>query len=301
VDNPPNQLGPDVLLALLDDAYGGFALITHSPWQIHFANRTLAKWLGKSPADLCGLPLDQVFRSARQPGGLNEQLHQVLLDPELEIEITLAIESGLESAKTTRAKAFHVSGQLSPLVGLVLQPIGNDETDAACRDTRIDPLTALPDRAFLLSRLSTLLDGERVADREFAVLFIDLDNFKQINDRHGHLVGDYVLREVAARLQGCVRDGDHVTRYGGDEFVVLLERVSATAEIEPVLARARAALSEPFLVSHEPVVLSLSIGVAKSAPHLQSPEDVLNQADREMYAAKRSAAAASCSLMPTRC
>jgi diguanylate cyclase (GGDEF)-like protein len=133
------------------------------------------------------------------------------------------------------------------------------------------------------------LEGERVADREFAVLFIDLDNFKQINDRNGHLIGDGVLREVAKRLQSCVRECDHVTRYGGDEFVVLLERVSGLAEVEPVVARIRAALSEPAILSEVRFSLSLSIGVAKSAPHLRSPEDVLAEADRAMYAAKRGA------------
>jgi diguanylate cyclase (GGDEF)-like protein len=101
-----------------------------------------------------------------------------------------------------------------------------------------------------------------------------------------------VLQEVSQRLRNCVREGDHVTRYGGDEFVILLECVTGMTEIEPVLARTRAALSEPIDLSGERFQLSLSIGVAKSAPHHQSPEDVLGEADREMYAAKRSALAA---------
>jgi diguanylate cyclase (GGDEF)-like protein len=92
-------------------------------------------------------------------------------------------------------------------------------------------------------------------------------------------------------LRNCVREGDHVTRYGGDEFVILLERVSEMEEVEPVLVRTRSALSEPIDLSGERFLLSLSIGVAKSAPHHRSPEDVLGEADRAMYAAKRSAPA----------
>jgi diguanylate cyclase (GGDEF)-like protein len=152
-----------------------------------------------------------------------------------------------------------------------------------------DPLTLLPDRAFLMSRLSMLLEGERAADRQFAVLFIDLDNFKQINDRHGHLLGDRVLCEVADRLSSCVREGDYVTRFGGDEFVVLLDRVTGLKDVEPVIARIHDALATPISLPEGEFPLSLSIGVALAAGHHRTAEDVLSDADRQMYAAKRAA------------
>jgi diguanylate cyclase (GGDEF)-like protein len=187
-------------------------------------------------------------------------------------------------------------GYEPPLFALVLRPLTSQTTYRHA--ARHDPLTALPDRAFLISRLTTLLEGDRLADRDFAVLFIDLDNFKQINDRYGHLIGDRVLHAVAQRLRGCVRECDHVTRYGGDEFVVLLERVSGMAEIEPVLARIRSALSEPFVVPEEQLTITLSIGLALSAPHLRSPDDVLREADHAMYAAKRGASVATAPSAP---
>jgi diguanylate cyclase (GGDEF)-like protein len=186
-------------------------------------------------------------------------------------------------------KAFQFSMGNLLLIGMVLRPVASIATGAALPETRVDPLTMLPDRTFLLARLRALLAGDRAADREFAVLFIDLNEFKQVNDRRGHLNGDRVLREVAQRLQRSVRACDHVTRYGGDEFVVLLERVTGKSEVEPVLARIRAALAEPFTLCDECLSLSLSIGVAQSAPSLRSPEEVLEAADRAMYAAKRSA------------
>jgi diguanylate cyclase (GGDEF)-like protein len=152
---------------------------------------------------------------------------------------------------------------------------------------RRDPLTGLPDRTFLRNRLAALLEGDRLADRQCAVVFVDLNNFKQINDRHGHLLGDRVLCEVAGRLKRCVREGDCVTRYGGDEFVVLLQNVAGSDEIEPVIERVRSALVDPIVLSEGQFMLSLSLGVAVAEPHHLSPEDVLNEADRRMYAAKR--------------
>jgi diguanylate cyclase (GGDEF)-like protein len=148
-------------------------------------------------------------------------------------------------------------------------------------------LTGLADREYLLRRMSALLRGERAADRQFAVLFVDLDNFKQVNDAHGHLMGDRVLREVARRLVGCVRDGDSVVRFGGDEFVVLVEGVAGPTEIEPIVGRIHAALQQPIALPEGEFTLSLSIGAAIASPDHLSPEDLLQAADRAMYAAKR--------------
>ena len=127
----------------------------------------------------------------------------------------------------------------------------------------IDPLTGLADRAFILDRLSTMLHGDRSDDQRCAVLFIDVDGFKQVNDAYGHLVGDRVLCEVARRLAACVRAGDHVARFGGDEFVVLLERVGGRDEIEPVVRRIQAAFERPIALPQGEVTLGVSVGAAR--------------------------------------
>jgi diguanylate cyclase (GGDEF)-like protein len=154
--------------------------------------------------------------------------------------------------------------------------------------SRIDPLTGLPDRAALLDRLVTLLHGERACDRQFALLFLDLDNFKRVNDEFGHLIGDAVLREAARRIAECVRERDMVARYGGDEFVALIDGVTAPEDVQPVVQRIRASLDQPIEFTEGEVRLSLSAGVA-FAERCDSPEELLRTADRSMYAAKRSA------------
>jgi diguanylate cyclase (GGDEF)-like protein len=155
---------------------------------------------------------------------------------------------------------------------------------------RIDPLTGLPDRAALLGRLITLLQGERACDRQFAVIFLDLDNFKRVNDEFGHLVGDMVLREAARRIADCVRERDMVSRYGGDEFVALIDGATAMEDVQPVVERIRTSLDRPIRLVEGDVRLSLSAGVAFAAGECGSPEELLRAADRAMYAAKRSTA-----------
>jgi diguanylate cyclase (GGDEF)-like protein len=175
-----------------------------------------------------------------------------------------------------------------PLLGIIVRELESAPSDAApAKEGRRDPLTGLHDRAFLLARLEALLDRERAADHQFAVLFIDLDNFKQINDAYGHLVGDGVLAEIASRLSECVRDGDYVVRFGGDEFVVLIERLLDRHDVHPVVDRIHAALEAPIALPDCNVQLSVSIGIAESSPAHRSPEELLSAADRAMYASKK--------------
>lgn len=157
-----------------------------------------------------------------------------------------------------------------------------------------DPLTGLPNRVLLLDRLEVALARLRRHPSTVAVLFCDLNNFKQINDTHGHTGGDQVLAEVARRLQQLQRPGDTACRFGGDEFVVLCTD-SGQAEADSVAARLHAALTAPVLVQPAPdddrsgplpVTVTASIGIATTTdPHLGAHQ-LLHDADTAMYQAK---------------
>ena len=150
-----------------------------------------------------------------------------------------------------------------------------------------DPLTGLPDRRLFEHRLDRALRRAHEQDNyKFAVCFIDLDNFKAINDRAGHLVGDRVLREVAGRLVGCVRPHDMVARFGGDEFTVLIDDLHDDADAEPVARRIFSQLQEPVDVDGQAFDVAASIGVAIGSCGRRHIQDLLDDADRAMYQVK---------------
>lgn len=155
-----------------------------------------------------------------------------------------------------------------------------------------DPLTDLPNRALYTERVGQALGGRRAGDGVAAVFFIDLDGFKAVNDSVGHQAGDELLVHVARRLQGAVRAGDTVARFGGDEFAALVcggsgDRAVREAQIRDVADRLRATLSKPYRVGGAEVCVAASIGIAFAEPGIASDE-LMRNADLAMYRAKSS-------------
>jgi diguanylate cyclase (GGDEF)-like protein/PAS domain S-box-containing protein len=155
-----------------------------------------------------------------------------------------------------------------------------------------DSLTRLPNRQLLLDRLQHALASSARNERKGAVLFIDLDNFKTLNDSLGHVLGDLLLQQVAERLVSCVREGDTVARLGGDEFVVMLEDLSeetieAAEQAEGVGEKILAALSRPYQLNKPTFRGSGSIGATVFGRENQDTEELLKQADIAMYQAKK--------------
>ena len=150
-----------------------------------------------------------------------------------------------------------------------------------------DSLTKLPSRTVFTERLSAA-QVERAPDHAVAVLFIDMDRFKSVNDTLGHAAGDQLLIEVAARISACVRPEDTVARLGGDEFTVLLPNVRSETEVEAVATRIMDAVAKPIVVGEHSLVVSASIGIALDDDFGGSTPDLLNAADLAMYQAKRS-------------
>jgi diguanylate cyclase (GGDEF)-like protein/PAS domain S-box-containing protein len=159
--------------------------------------------------------------------------------------------------------------------------------DQLLHDAFHDALTGLANRTLFLDRLGLSLAREkRRQDHHFAVLFLDLDRFKLINDSLGHLSGDRALIAIAHALETCVRPGDTVARLGGDEFAVLLDDVRNMADVERLTRRIEERLDTPLHIDGHEIFTTVSIGIAFGSPGYERPEEVLRDADAAMYRAK---------------
>jgi len=184
--------------------------------------------------------------------------------------------------------AGEITHYVGTLTDITLRKVAEDEIKHLAF---YDPLTRLPNRRLLLDRMQQALASSARNGRAGALLFIDLDNFKTLNDTLGHDIGDLLLQQVAQRLASCVREGDTVARFGGDEFVVMLEDLSenpqeAGAQTESVGEKILATLNLPYLLAGHPHHSTPSIGATQFSGHKTGIEELLKQADLAMYRAK---------------
>lgn len=155
------------------------------------------------------------------------------------------------------------------------------------RMAQYDQLTQLPNRELLRDRLKAALEAAREDCGRLALLYVDLDRFKEVNDTHGHAVGDMLLQTVANRLKGCVRETDTVARIGGDEFVVLLHSIHASGDADGVAVKIRQVLAQPLRLDGHSFNIQPSIGVAQYPEHGTEEKQLFRHADEAMYTAKR--------------
>lgn len=167
------------------------------------------------------------------------------------------------------------------------------------RMAQYDELTGLPNRAFLFDRLKTALARARRSEERLALLYLDLDGFKQVNDCHGHGVGDLLLQAFASRLAQHTRETDTVARMGGDEFVVLLEGDPTEADTAVVVTHILTAMQAPIDLAGLAVAIQPSIGVAYFPDHGADETSLLKRADEAMYQAKAASAAAKRAVLTT--
>ena len=151
-----------------------------------------------------------------------------------------------------------------------------------------DSLTGLPNRARLMQELRVILDRSKLDNKQIAVLFIDLDNFKNINDSLGHNVGDLLLKVVADRLRGCVRETDFIARLGGDEFTVVLEDIDSREILTKVAKTICESLNEPFVFLQKKMFVSASVGISVFPDDANDVNTLLKHADLAMFEAKKS-------------
>src|SRR5215210_6851819 len=190
------------------------------------------------------------------------------------------------------AAVLHVAtlGLLTLMIVAIISYLFADSLERAYRESRYqathDPLTDLPNRSLFLDRLEQELAGAERVGRVVAVLFIDLDNFKVINDSLGHHLGDRLLVEVSWRIRGCLRSRDSAARFGGDEFTILLANLWDDGAAVRITQRLLEALSEPFVIAEHEVAVSASVGIALGQGDSPGPSDLLRNADTALYQAK---------------
>jgi diguanylate cyclase (GGDEF)-like protein/PAS domain S-box-containing protein len=271
--------------AILANSSDAITVVSHGG-EVMFATPSVARIWGVDAEQLVGRSLQDFVPSTE----LSALLAAVATVPTTQsttaVELRVPVGDGW---RTVEAVVSHVPESLS-LLGVVLIN-ARDVTERAQLQAQLhrqafyDSLTELPNRALFMERLEHTLADKSVP---IAVLFIDLDDFKSVNDMYGHEAGDAVLVEVARRIVQATRDGDMAARFGGDEFVALLRDV--TPEVAAARAEAIAnAVREPMWVAGELVTLTTSVGATVTQSDAGRSKDLLRRADMALYRAKANA------------
>jgi diguanylate cyclase (GGDEF)-like protein/PAS domain S-box-containing protein len=278
------------LQAAFDHALIGAAIVS-ARGEFLRVNRALCDYLGRAEGDLVGAGLQSVthaddigqvlsgvkdFLRGGAAGGLEVEVRQVLKG------------GGLVWAHWSVGK-FEPAMSDEPLLVLQVQDITERKLSEQqlLHDAFHDALTGLPNRALFIDHVKLAISrGRRRGGGIFAVIFIDLDRFKVVNDSLGHMAGDQLLVSVARRIESCLRDGDTVARVGGDEFTVLLEDLVDVGEAIGIAERIQREVSAAYNIDGHEVFTTLSMGVAPGGLEYEDPEDILRDADTAMYRAK---------------
>jgi diguanylate cyclase (GGDEF)-like protein/PAS domain S-box-containing protein len=249
------------------------------------SNHAFAELVGRQREELAGLKLDRLATDEDAFRRMIDELRTTGSVTEAEVPFAHGTAGELVCVVTGAAHPGEDGGSYHCAVrDITVQKRAQEEL---VRTAFHDPLTGLPNRLVFMDRLERVVQhARRRPGHGFAVLFLDLDNFKQVNDTLGHLAGDQLLITVARRLESCVRQEDTVARIGGDEFAVLLDMIQDIGGVTLVVDRIRESLSEPFAAGGRETGTSASIGVAVALNNYERAEDLLRDADTAMYRAK---------------
>jgi diguanylate cyclase (GGDEF)-like protein/PAS domain S-box-containing protein len=280
----------------------------HHRWVV--LNEAYAKFVGASLEDLLGKTAHDVFPQAEADLFLTRDEETFLQSREREDEEVLTDLFGEVHYIATKRSLHRDSGGNVFLVGVIRditlrktreealerakQELSASNEELRQSQTRLhylanhDALTGLPNRSLFHEKLQDAVNWADQGDRVIALLFIDLDGFKQVNDTLGHSVGDQLLKSVARRLVSCLRASDTVARLGGDEFTVILPGSLRLADVERVASKVIYTLAQPFNFNGHSVEISGSVGISLYPDPCQTLEDLIDTADTAMYEAKAS-------------
>ena len=254
-----------------------------------FANGTYRNWLGLDPLAMVGHPVAQVLGEERY-GARRPWMLRALAGERVEFENEIRTTAGQRITRTTYIPDVGTDGRVLGAYALSVDVTELKQTQQRLTDlARVDMLTALPNRLALGEALPRALARAARAGQPLALLFLDIDNFKDINDTFGHAGGDSVLVEFAQRLRRAVRANDTVARLAGDEFVVILENIADRDSACAIAGKINALVADtPFPVDGRPLGISTSIGIAWHPAHPPSTTaaDLLARADAALYGAK---------------
>lgn len=273
-------------------------VLTDRDGAFHQANEAFLELTGYSAGQLRELSADDLYADPDRRRELVDRLEERGHVQDFELDVRRADGEVLHCAVTTNLRPGVEDG--ASIQVIVRDVTDQKEREAALREQALhDTLTGLPNRKLLRDRLEQALAALSRSDGTcLALLFMDLDGFKEINDRHGHAVGDRMLEKIAGRLSGLVRESDTVARHGGDEFVVLLRDLEAPEEAELVARRVCEGAGGVEPIEASPTGLTVSVGVTLVADGgdpralpvetvLADPDEALRCADRAMYRAKQ--------------
>ncbi|MEH2315668.1 GGDEF domain-containing response regulator [Nostoc sp.] len=274
------------------------ALVEHAPDIISrfntqlryvYVNPAIKKVTGISPETFIGKTNAELNLPSEFCGIYDHKLQQVFqTKQETEFEYSLAIALETEHYHTRLVPELASDGSVYFVMSIAHNITALKVAQAQLiHDAFHDVLTGLPNRALFMERVErALMSAKRRVDYIFAVLFLDLDRFKVVNDSLGHMIGDQLLTALARILENCLRAGDTVARLGGDEFTILLDNLSNIDDVIRVVERIHQALTSAFKLSGNEVFTTVSIGIALSNPSYNLPEELLRDADIAMYHAK---------------
>jgi diguanylate cyclase (GGDEF)-like protein/PAS domain S-box-containing protein len=275
------------------NSIGDAVLTTNLPGNVTYLNLVAESMTGWSRETALGHPLSEVFNivdgsthlPAANPAQLAISENRTV---GLAADSLLVRRDGTESAIEDSAAPIHNrDGKVSGAV-IVFHDVSESRAMALkmAHLAQHDFLTGLPNRLLLTERLSRAIGQARRHGKRVALMFVDLDYFKHINDSLGHTIGDLLLQVVAERLKLCIRDTDTVCRQGGDEFVILLTEIEDTPDAAPVAEKLLAAFAEPCLIGGHELHVTLSIGIAIYPDDGLDADEVMKNADTAMYHAK---------------